>query len=148
MSEALRKKVEQGRASETFKRVKEFVDANISSAEGKKKLDEYKSYSKKFPMMVKTSGLGAALAFTFSKGKDAHKRLMDDLIHCIGQSITCQESFKKQVLSENNADIKRKKLLEYVLNLPSLDYRYLTSEVFAIMNWHRRFTEGLIPKSS
>lgn len=149
MSEALRKKVEQGRASETFKRVKEFVDAHISSEEGKKKLDEYKSYSKKFPMMVKTSGLGAALAFIYSKSdKLAYKQLMDDLIHCIGQSISCQESFKTQVLNENNAAVKRKKLLEYVLNLSSLEYRYLTSEVLAIMNWHRRFTEGLVPKSS
>lgn len=145
MPEALRKKVEQGRASETFKRVKEFVDAN----QGDKKLDEYKSYSKKFPMMVKTSGLGAALAFIYSKSdKDAYKRLIDDLIHCIGKSLSCPESFRTQVLNEANEDNRRKKLLEYIVNLPSTEYRYLTAEVLAIMNWHRRFTEGLIPKKS
>ncbi|MFM9947494.1 MAG: type III-B CRISPR module-associated protein Cmr5 [Saprospiraceae bacterium] len=131
MSElSLRKKIEQGRASVAFSRVKAFV------AEGKD-LDEYKSYSRKFPMMVKTSGLGAALAFIQSKQKTAYNRILDDIMHWLRVD-------EKKIVVVNTQD--RKEFLNQVLDLDANQYRGLTTEVLAFMNWHRRFTEGLIDK--
>ncbi|MCB0650815.1 MAG: type III-B CRISPR module-associated protein Cmr5 [Saprospiraceae bacterium] len=131
MSElSLRKKVEQGRATEAFRRVKAFVKE-------KKDLDEYKSYSKKFPTMVKTSGLGASLAFILSKQKAAYNRILEDIIDWLRKD-------EKGIIELPTND--KKDFLEKVLELDSNTYRALTNEVLAFMNWHRRFTEGLIDK--
>lgn len=126
-----RQQLEQGRADIAYARVKEYVDSNP----GDSTLSEYKSYSKKFPMMVKTNGLGAALAFILSKNSKAYKRIHDDITAWL------KEDLKKIV------DLQQKPLLEQVVNMDdAARYRALTNEVLAFMNWHRRFTEGLIGK--
>lgn len=126
-----RQQLEQGRANTAYKRVKDFVE----SKPGKSTMDEYKSYSKKFPMMVKTNGLGAALAFIKSKQKKAYNRLYDDLTEWL------KEDHKKII------DLSHGDLLEKVVNIDdSAKYRAVSNEVLAFMNWHRRFTEGMIGK--
>ena len=126
-----RQQLEQGRANTAYKRVKEFVD----SKPGTSTVDEYKSYSKKFPMMVKTNGLGAALAFIKSKQKKAYTRLYEDLTEWL------KEDHKKII------DLSQGDLLEKVVNMDdSAKYRAVSNEVLAFMNWHRRFTEGMIGK--
>lgn len=124
-----RQQLEQGRASIAYTRVKEFVD----SKPGENVLGEYKSYSKKFPMMVKTNGLGAALAFICSKNPKAYKRLYEDL------TVWLKEDKKKIV------NLEQRDLLQQIVDMDdAARYRALTNEVLAFMNWHRRFTEGMI----
>ncbi|MEZ4955204.1 MAG: type III-B CRISPR module-associated protein Cmr5 [Saprospiraceae bacterium] len=131
MSINTRQQLEQGRANAAYKRVRDFVDSNP----GKSTLDEYKSYSKKFPMMVKTNGLGAALAFIKSKQKGAYKRLYEDLSEWL------KEDHKKII------DLMYSDLLDKVVSIDdSAKYRAVSNEVLAFMNWHRRFTEGMISK--
>lgn len=126
-----RQKLEQGRADAAYKRVKEFAD----SKPGKSTLDEYKSYSKKFPMMVKTNGLGAALAFIKSKRKKAYDQIYNDLTHWLKED-------HKKIIDLSNGD-----LLEKMVEIDdSAKYRTVSNEVLAFMNWHRRFTEGMIGK--
>lgn len=128
-----RQQLEQGRASIAYARVKEFVD----SKPGENVLGEYKSYSKKFPMMVKTNGLGAALAFICSKNSNAYKRLYKDL------TVWLNEDMKKIV------NLEQRDLLQQVVNMDdAARYRALTNEVLAFMNWHRRFTEGMIKSNT
>jgi CRISPR-associated protein Cmr5 len=127
-----RQQLEQGRAESAYSRVKSFVeDPQNSSAK-----DEYKSYSKKFPMMVKTNGLGAALAFIKSKQKKAYDRIYEDLVFWL-------KNDHKRIV-----EIPEKKdLLEFVVEMDdSSRYRALSNEILAYMNWHRRFTEALIKK--
>jgi len=127
-----RQQLEQGRAESAYARVKGFVD----DPQNKSAQDEYKSYSKKFPMMVKTNGLGAALAFIKSKQKKAYDRIYDDL------SVWLQKDHKRIVEFPEKGD-----LLEIVVKMDSSSgYRALSNEVLAYMNWHRRFTEALIKK--
>lgn len=131
MSINTKQKLEQGRAKTAYDLVKRFVDDNNGSTT----LEEYKSYSKKFPMMVKTNGLGAALAFIKSKKKKAYDQLYSDIT-------TCLKHDSKKLIDLSNAD-----LLETVVNIDnSAQYRAITNEVLAFMNWHRRFSEGMIGK--
>lgn len=126
-----RQKLEQGRADSAYKRVLDFKETNP----GKSTLDEYKSYSKKFPMMVKTNGLGAALAFIKSKKKGAYDRIYADLTDWL-------KNDHKKIVDLTNGD-----LLQKVVSMDdSARYRALTNEVLAYMNWHRRFTEALLDK--
>lgn len=129
----LRKTIEQGRAKSAYDSVKTYVDAN----KGKSTLDNYKSYSKKIPTMIKTSGLGATLAFMKSKKKE-YDVIYNDIAKWLG------EDFKMKSLFQINKD----NFLDTVLNIDySSVYRALTIEVVAYMNWHRRFAEGMIEKN-
>ena len=127
------KTIEQGRAKYAFEKVKE-----ISEDRSKKLKENYKSTAKKLPVLIKTNGLGQTLAFLKSKGekdeskpKNAHDRLYDQI------SIWLQtEDFKGLV------DVGE--LVEQVINLESQAYRQVTVETLALLNWMRRFVDGLM----
>ena len=127
------KGIEQGRAKFAFEKVKE-----ISEDKSKKLKENYKSTAKKLPVLIKTNGLGQTLAFLKSKGekeaskpKNAHDRLYDQI------SIWLQtEDFKGLVDAGE--------LVEQVINLESHAYRQVTVETLALLNWMRRFVDGLM----
>ena len=130
------KGIEQGRAKYAFEKVKEISD---NSEDGSERLKEnYKSMAKKLPVLIKTNGLGQTLAFLKSKGekeaskpKNAHDRLYDQI------SIWLQtEDFKGLVDAGE--------LVEQVINLESHAYRQVTVETLALLNWMRRFVDGLM----
>ena len=126
-------KIEQGRADAAFKAVKDFVSKN-------KALSEYRSYSKKIPMLIKTNGLAATFAFMNTKNEDdAHIAIGNELISWL--RIT--DSTLDVKLNEGKSK-KLNGIIEYLLSTSSDNYRVLTSETFAYMNWHRRFAEGMI----
>ena len=122
------KGLEQARASFAFK-----CAQTASKNPGKK---EYKSYSKKLPMMIKNNGLGAAMAFAFSKGKNgnAWELLYNDIKDWLNQD-------QKKYLLGNYVN---KELAHAIIELESPAYRAVTVEVLAFLNWLRRFAEGLI----
>ncbi|QIB27284.1 type III-B CRISPR module-associated protein Cmr5 [Caloranaerobacter azorensis] len=81
-------------------------------------------------MLIKVNGLGATLAFMKSKGNTY------DIIYAqIGEWLKADE--KNLIEIENE-------LVESVISLDSPDYRMVTNEVLAFLNWLRRFAEGLI----
>lgn len=125
------KGLEQARASFAFQ-----CATNIASSQQDKKKKEYKSYSKKLPMMIKTNGLGAALAFAFSKGKDGNAW---ELLYNDVQSWLKKDQKKFLLGTHANKD-----LANAVIELESPQYRAVTVEVLAFLNWLRRFAEGLI----
>jgi len=100
---------------------------------------EYRSYVKKFPMMVKSSGLGAAMAFAFSKKKNGNA--WDLLYNDIGRYLKQNKSF----LLGESPDME---LSDLVISLDSQQYRLLTIEILAFLTWLRRFAEGLIESDS
>lgn len=91
---------------------------------------EYKSNVKKIPMMIKTNGLGATLAFIKAKGKDGNA-------YCL---IYTQA---KEWLKQKFPEIGDKDLVDYIISNDSNQYRALTIETLAFFNWLRRFAEGL-----
>ena len=138
-----RQGIEQGRATAPYK----YAEAGKELGRGPKTKDgnkvedsaeakEYKSYTRKIPMMIKTNGLGSALAFVKSKQKkEAYKKIYDQLSEWLMQEcITTAFLFNR----------KDAELVEEVIKLPSHEYRAVTMETLALMTWLRRFAEGLI----
>ncbi|HHW01218.1 MAG TPA: type III-B CRISPR module-associated protein Cmr5 [Thermoanaerobacterales bacterium] len=126
------KGLEQGRASFAYK------CARAGNQIDKRK--EYKQYVKKLPMLIKTNGLGAALAFVRSKISDktsesghAYKLIYDQIAEWL------KKDDKKLIDLSGDAD-----LVAAIISLDSSQYRAVTIEVLAFLNWLRRFAEGLI----
>lgn len=127
------KGLEQARASFAYECAK-------TAAANHAKKKEYKSYAKKLPMMIKTNGLGGALAFALSKSKDKEGRATSwGLIYIDVQSWLRQDQ-KKFLLGDH----VQKDLAHAVIQLESSQYRAITIEVLSFLNWLRRFAEGLI----
>lgn len=124
-------KLEQGRAEFAYQCAKK---ANIDL---KEKAGDYKPYAKKIPMMIKTNGLGSALAFIKSKSKSGHgHEAYSKLYKQISEWLQKEEA---GALIKQGDD-----LVFAVIDMESSDYRATTVEVFALFNWLRRFAEGLI----
>ena len=121
MKQTTREKLENGRAANAFEKVK----AQVNEAHA----EDYKRFVKKMPMMIQTNGLGHTLAFYFSK-KDAHKQVYEDL------KDWCADSMPSISGDEE--------LIEQIVNLDSEDYKWVTLEILAYLNWMRRFVEGMI----
>lgn len=109
-----RNTLEQGRAQHAFEKAKSASDK-----------EKFASYAKKLPMMIKTNGLGASMAFAKAKNEKAWKQLF----HAIEGWLQ-----KKDYIKDD--------LLEEIVKTDSAHYRILTSEVIAYLSWLRRFAEG------
>lgn len=129
--------IEQGRAAFAYEA------AAVGADKTKKhKPSEYKAYVSKLPMYIKTNGLGAAVAFAFAKGSRNGEPDTDKAWGLIYQQI---EDWLKNhwLLSDFN---KGKTLMQSLLGKESSEYRAATIEVLALLNWMKRFSEGLIHK--
>lgn len=130
------RQLEGGRAAKAF----EFVQ-NAQSQLPEKNRPAYKAYVKKLPMLIKTNGLGAAYAFVLSKqdNSPSKKGYAYKLIY---------DQTKEWLESENKKFLLRGKenqdLVKTLTELNSHEYRAVTVEVLALLNWLRRFAEGLI----
>lgn len=115
-----RNSLEQGRAKCAY-----------DCAKDRKDKKEYPQNAKKLPMYIKTNGLGAAMAFMKTKDKDLYadvtKWLKDT--NCTIKPLLWN--------NESGAD-----LVERLVNINSSEYRAVTVEVLAFLNWLRRFADG------
>lgn len=125
------KGIEEGRAIFAYRCVE-----SINDELDKDIAKYYKSYVKRIPAMIKNNGLGPAIAFIYSKGKDADKRDKKAYFNLYNHI----ESRLKEIelLEEND------KLIETILEVDSLKYREITIEVLALFNWLRRIADGMI----
>ena len=139
MPDIKRNAIERGRAKYAYDCAKN-VNEKFDKISG-----NYKSYVKKMPMLIKTNGLGAALAFIYSKQEKlnqqkaayAYKLLFDDIAEWLKYD-------EKAIINfEDNSELVAKII---ALNSPS--YRMVTVEVLAFLNWLRRFADGLIEKEA
>lgn len=103
---------------------------------------EYKAYTKKFPTLVKTNGLGAALAFIYAKSSGDEKKA-GRAYQLIYQQITeWLKRDEKQLIPLKDGD----ELVAQVVSCDSSSYRATSIEILAFMSWVRRFAEGMIDK--
>lgn len=117
--------IENGRAAYAFDNVKNAVEEmNINKK-------EYRSYVKKLPTLIQVNGLGQALAFCYQKGGEY--RVIYDQIH-----VWLKEAYP-QYFSEENREF-----VEEVIKLNSAEYRVLTMETLALLNWMRKFVDGMV----
>ena len=138
MNENSIRSIEQGRAKFAYDQVKDIADLDPDQdgldpeeAERIKDLQKkYKSGAKKLPVLIKTNGLGQALAFINNRDS-GHK----ELYAMIGQWLHCKH------LLELDEDAN---LVNVVISKTSSEYRRLTTETLALLNWVRRFVDGLM----
>ena len=117
--------IEQGRAAFAYDCVNEI--SQNSNGELKKK---YKSGAKKLPVLIKTNGLGQTLAFINRRDVGSEK-----LYEMIGKWLDHKQLIE---LGHNIG------LVDVVINKPSDEYRRITTETLALLNWVRRFVDGLM----
>jgi len=86
---------------------------------------EYGSMAHKLPVLVRQSGLVQALAFVLTRGKEAHKRLLDDLAQTLGR-----DNGKALFKDAREADLRA--------------YMWLTRCVLVALSWYRRFAESVL----
>ena len=130
--------IESGRAKFAWECVNQLIQ-QWNDENSKKKLKEYRSYTQKIPMYIKTNGLGATLAFILSKkDKEAYQKLGQQITEWLKQAPT------KIIDLKDVEDDNFESLVNIVISLNSPGYRALTIEVLAFLNWLKRFAEGLI----
>ncbi|MEN7546980.1 type III-B CRISPR module-associated protein Cmr5 [Rapidithrix thailandica] len=134
MAETKRTTLEQGRAAFAYT-----CAENASKSLGKPK--EYKAYVKKMPMLIKTNGLGAAIAFAFSKGS---KNGVPQANTPWGLIYTQIENWLLEGDEKGLISFEKTKLAQKLTQVESYTYRAVTVEVLAFFGWLRRFAEGLI----
>jgi len=114
--------IEQGRAQKAY----EFAQ------QGMNETSDYKNKVKSFPMMIKTNGLGAAVAF--AKGKSGWSRVYQQ----IENHLMKNDLFN----TYGNITLQKDGLDYYLTHIDSTLYRAITVEVMALFTWLRRFAEG------
>ena len=120
-----RKGIEQGRAKYAFDKVRSV------SENGSDKLKEtYESAAKKLPVLIKTNGLGQSLAF-IKKRNEGYDKLYEQ----IGNWLQTEDT---------KGLVPRGELVEQIIQLESPVYRQVTVETLALLNWIRRFVDGLM----
>lgn len=120
------KGIEQGRAAQAYKFVKKIKTQEPD------KWDNYESGVKKLPAYIKTNGLGQALAFI--KNRSNFPKIYEQLAEWL------QQQDEKGLVSADGD------LVQQVIQMDSAAYRQITVETLALLNWMRRFVDGLKDK--
>ena len=116
--------LEQGRAACAYNHVKKIFDLDPNQNDPRQK--KYKTGAKKLPVLIKTNGLGQALAYIQTRNPDLYDHLTDWLRD-------------KELITASD-------LVSQVIDMKSDEYRRLTTECLAYLNWARRFVDSLMPK--
>ncbi|ROL57223.1 type III-B CRISPR module-associated protein Cmr5 [Bacteroidetes/Chlorobi group bacterium Naka2016] len=130
--ETLITKLENGRAEFAYKCAEEAIKRL-----NEKRKKEYRSYTRKIPMMVLSNGLGQTLVFIKAKSNDGnvYELIYDQITRYFKESYA--PSRVKMPSNENE-------LIKWVISCDSTTYRYITQDLLAFLNWLRRFAEGMI----
>ncbi|MCB9282941.1 MAG: type III-B CRISPR module-associated protein Cmr5 [Lewinellaceae bacterium] len=155
------RQLEGGRAAEAYKCAQE-ADSTSPKATQIKRFENkyfesknYKSYVKKAPMWIKTNGIGAAFAFIISKRENSQKTIDKQNYNPGDHEKHPQNAYGLlyyQVFNWLKSDTKKfllrgkenQDLVKTLTELKSHEYRAVTVEVLAFLNWLRRFADGLI----
>jgi CRISPR-associated protein Cmr5 len=109
--------------------------ANVKEAPDKKDSyrTEYGSMAHKLPVLIRTAGLAQALAFVQARGKDAHKKLLDDLAAVISaQNGETLDASTGETLATTSR------------MAPLHDYMRLTQHALAALLWFKRFAQSVL----
>lgn len=135
----------------------------VAGIEGKNK-KEFRSLARSFPSMLQVNGLGASIAFLYSKGagkseapkqapakanaskaKNAHEILYSGIAEWIRSRFDRAEAEKP---AEDGAEPDEKGLMEQITELDSGGYRLYMNEVMNLSLWIKRFAEGMLGEDS
>lgn len=116
--------LQQQRAKYALNRVNDAIKDKVNQK-------EYKSYAASLPAMIHTNGLGQAVAFFRSKGKnDTHFALYKLLSDWLTQADQPYYGYKD--------------LLEGIVNEDMQQYRLAQMEAQALMSWVKKFAKAFM----
>ena len=115
--------IEQGRAAFAYNQVTCVAGLDPSQEDLKKK---YKSGAKKLPVLIKTNGLAQALSYIQNRAN--YPQLYDQIASWL---------HTKGLITGGD-------LVDQVINMESNEYRRITTETLALLNWVRRFVDGVM----
>jgi CRISPR-associated protein Cmr5 len=135
------KDLAQKRSQFAYGCVQSFVDSQKNDEKQKK----YKGYIRSTPMKVLTNGLGATIAFIFSKRLKSDSEIYNQINAHIYDWL--QKEYNKHLIQldkKETPEEKSKELTNKIIHLESPEYRAVTNEVLALFNWLKRFADGMI----
>jgi len=100
-------------------------------------LSEYRTRVINMPFMIKTNGLAGAIAFLLSKNKRAYTLLYQNIMDWL-----IKKELIHEVISDKNSGKQEDQLLVQLLEADSLQYRMITMETMALLNWMKRFCDS------
>ncbi len=122
-----REMIENGRAEYAYNTVSKFVE----ETNDQKAREKYRTRIITMPMMIKTNGFGTTMAFYFSKNNSQeYYRLAYEHI---------EEWLMQQKYLENSGNVMQK-----ITSSSIDDYKLMMNETMALLEWMKRFVEGLI----
>ena len=113
--------IENGRAKYAFTRVEAFIQENKDSERDR---DSYRAYIKRLPSIIKTNGLGEALAFYYSQ-KGIHYHIYCDIADWIKHAMP--STVCKYAKDDENSEF-----IKLLISMKSDEYRLVTVEVLAL----------------
>lgn len=126
--------IENGRAKYAYTRIDKYVGKDPASELAK----NYRSYIKKLPSIIKTNGLGEAMAFYYSQKKgSAYFQIYRDIAEWIEWQLP-------SIIDKYANESKDDEFIKLLVSMNSNDYRLVTIEVLALLNWMRRFVDGMV----
>lgn len=101
--------------------------------------NNFKSYVKNVPMLIKTNGIAATFAFVKSKSKNENNEynIIYDLV-----DIWLRTEMKNPIIQENS----HTELSKALIDMSPSDFKRATKEVLALFVWLKRFAEGNLMK--
>lgn len=96
--------------------------------------DKYKKLAKSLPALVMSNGLMQTLAFLQAKGKDEHRRLIQNILEWLGPP-------NARVLEQNETQFGP--AMDKFAKMTSLSYQRATEETLAILRWIRQLAATL-----
>lgn len=138
-------KLEKGRAEKAYSYVKSVVDELYRDKPSEQK--KYRSYVTKLPQMILSNGLGQTIAFVFSKAKITPEESEKDLRPDDNPYKVIYKQLSLYLRSNSTSRIRMpegKELIEWIVELDSKSYIYLSNEVISLFKWMKRFVEGMI----
>jgi len=114
--------LQQEYAQKVYERIASF---GKDYPKGRAERTQYGAMAHKFPVLVRQAGLIQALVFVHTRGKKAHKILLEDLA---------------QVIAEQSAE-------EFVRQCREADlttYMWLTRQTLSALEWFKRFAQSVL----
>jgi len=111
---------------------------------GNSNFKDFRSHTKKMPAMILNNGLGNAIVFAFAKGWD---ELLRALCEWVINNQDCPVYNKNEKSSKcvgKDSSLENNPLVRRILNSDAEEYRALTDEILAYLNWLRRFADALL----
>jgi len=114
--------LQQEYAQKVYEKVASFGNRHAKDSPERK---QYGAMAHKFPVLVRQAGLIQALAFVHTRGREAHKTLLEDLA---------------QIVANQSAD-------EFVRQCREADlttYMWLTRQTLSALEWFKRFAQSML----